>query len=249
MSLFDNADLFEAPELFGSTDLFPFLPPDIADLSLWLDASTLALTDGAAVSEWRDRSTNGYHVTQATSTAQPTFRADAKNGLPAVDFDGGDSLARTTAMITNATDGTSTAFAVVKPDVVSAGTRLIVNNDGGSGTTRGPQILRQDAANVTIVSNRSAVTDSAGAAMVAGNWHTIETIQNTTSVEALLDGTGNGATAVTLNNVTAQVLRVGTYAGSLNFDGMMGEIVIYARALSADERNQVRAYLTAKWGL
>ena len=66
---------------------------------LWLDAadaSTITASSGA-VSEWRDKSGNGYAFTQATSTAQPTTGTTTQNGLNVISFDGGDLLASTAA--------------------------------------------------------------------------------------------------------------------------------------------------------
>lgn len=66
---------------------------------LWLDASDLTtITDsGGAVSEWRDKSGNGYAFTQATSTSQPTTGTVTLNSLNTIAFDGGDSLVSTAA--------------------------------------------------------------------------------------------------------------------------------------------------------
>ncbi len=47
-------------------------------------------TDGAPVSEWKDLSGNGHHLTQPTSGLQPVFKANAIKGLPTVVFDGRD---------------------------------------------------------------------------------------------------------------------------------------------------------------
>jgi len=38
-----------------------------------------------------------------------------------------------------------------------------------------------------------------------------------------------------------------TKIGDLNFDGVMGEIIIYDRVLSTPERQQVESYLSPKW--
>ena len=42
-------------------------PTDLANCGLWLDASQLALADGAAVASWTDLSGNARHATQATA--------------------------------------------------------------------------------------------------------------------------------------------------------------------------------------
>ena len=64
---------------------------------LWLDASDLTTIthSGGAVSEWRDKSGNGYAFTQATSAAQPTTGSATQNALNVLSFDGGDMLVST----------------------------------------------------------------------------------------------------------------------------------------------------------
>jgi hypothetical protein len=236
------------PYIFATGGAAPFAPDDLTDLALWLAADDITgLVDLDPVAQWNDGSTNAYHVSMATVGARPTYRTNQKNSLPAVDFDGGDWLERASVRLTNATDGTSTAFVVMKPDSVT-GTRLVVNLDGGAGN-RGPQMVRQEAADIQIVNNRSVISDAAGATMSIGSWYLAETIQNTGSVEALVGGTGNGSTAGALGTADVQVVRVGSYNGNFLFDGMIAEVVIYARALSGTERTDVRTYLTDKWAL
>ncbi|MFM6248178.1 MAG: hypothetical protein ACKPEQ_03330, partial [Dolichospermum sp.] len=54
--------------------------------ALWLDAadaSTIIL-NGSTVSQWRDKSGNGRHVSQATAANQPLFVTNQLNGLPVI---------------------------------------------------------------------------------------------------------------------------------------------------------------------
>jgi hypothetical protein len=56
--------------------------------ALWLDAAdsgTITLVSGA-VSEWRDKSGNARHASQATAGARPTIQAAAQNGLDFIRF-------------------------------------------------------------------------------------------------------------------------------------------------------------------
>ena len=67
-----------------------FNPKSIAGLSLWLDASdssTITLNGATAVSEWRDKSGNGYAVSQATANNQPALTGTIR-GRACIDFDG-----------------------------------------------------------------------------------------------------------------------------------------------------------------
>ena len=65
-----------------------FNPKSIAGLALWLDASdasTITL-NGATVSQWRDKSGNARHLSEATANNQPTM--STLNGRGALSFDG-----------------------------------------------------------------------------------------------------------------------------------------------------------------
>lgn len=49
-------------------------------------------SNGDAISQWDDISSNAWNVTQPTSTAQPTYRTAIQGGQPVVRFDGNDRL-------------------------------------------------------------------------------------------------------------------------------------------------------------
>lgn len=60
------------------------------DLQLWLDAqdaSTVTIS-GGLVTQWADKSGNGFNAVQADADRQPTYNAAALNGMPAIRFDG-----------------------------------------------------------------------------------------------------------------------------------------------------------------
>lgn len=66
-----------------------FSPKSISGLVAWFDASdasTFTLS-GTAVSEWRDKSGNGYSVSQTTGNNQPA-RTGSIRGRACIDFDG-----------------------------------------------------------------------------------------------------------------------------------------------------------------
>lgn len=71
--------------------------------ALWLDASdTSTITSSgspAKVSQWNDKSINGFHMTQATSAAQPVTGSNTINGLNVLTFDGAKFLSRSSVQI------------------------------------------------------------------------------------------------------------------------------------------------------
>lgn len=60
----------------------------------WFDAADLSTItlNGSTVSQWRDKSGNNRHASQATPAAQPIFTESGLNGLPVVTFGGDDNL-------------------------------------------------------------------------------------------------------------------------------------------------------------
>jgi hypothetical protein len=82
---------FKVDELFFSNELL--LLKSFGELSLWLDASNVdgdynrSLSDGDAVSVWKNLSGSGNDARQTVSGDQPTYLSSAQNGKGGVVFD------------------------------------------------------------------------------------------------------------------------------------------------------------------
>lgn len=65
-----------------------FVPSDIPNLYQWLDASdSSSITSSSSlISQWNDKSGNGYHATQSTDSKKPSISTSPSNGLPSVVF-------------------------------------------------------------------------------------------------------------------------------------------------------------------
>jgi hypothetical protein len=68
-------------------------PQSIAGLKVWLDASQLALADGAALASWPDLSGAGNHGA-IVGTPGPAVRANAINGQRVVRFKANEGRVR-----------------------------------------------------------------------------------------------------------------------------------------------------------
>jgi hypothetical protein len=68
----------------------PISPDSIATLAAWYDASDTGTitSSGGAVSQWNDKSGNGWHLSQSTEGDKPTTGANTVNGLNVLDFGG-----------------------------------------------------------------------------------------------------------------------------------------------------------------
>ena len=63
-------------------------------LRLWLDASNVpsVVISGGTVSQWSDRSGNGFNATAPSLAAQPLYNTTALNNQPAIRFSGSPTL-------------------------------------------------------------------------------------------------------------------------------------------------------------
>jgi hypothetical protein len=86
--------------------------PALARPAVWLDAADLStITIATGVSEWRDKSGNGAHATQATAANQPAYSQTGFFGLPGITFDGSnDQLNISTTRMQNTTHGVYWVF-------------------------------------------------------------------------------------------------------------------------------------------
>jgi 6-phosphogluconolactonase (cycloisomerase 2 family) len=95
----------------GATQIFgEWTPAQLgADLALWLDAddaSTITL-NSSDVSQWDDKSGNGYDLLQSTAADQPAYVTGGLNGKPVLRNNGGDFLASpTTSLFRNVSTAT-----------------------------------------------------------------------------------------------------------------------------------------------
>ena len=67
-----------------SSSPMPWLPTNLAGLSIWLDASQLGLADGATIGTWPNLGSATQPVLSPTPV--PTMHRNAKNGLPCAVF-------------------------------------------------------------------------------------------------------------------------------------------------------------------
>ena len=232
-----------------------FVPTDLANLALWLDASVagdFTYSSGSVVSQWNDKSGNARHASQGNTSFQPG-RTGTINSLATVVFDGTNdflSCALPTAVVTS---GPWTAFAVVRPLSV-AGDRNILDSDG---TRRTAQFLRTSgtaAQSIPFNTAGSPFTDAAGVTLSTSTNYQFTARLDATTIETWVDNSSNGATAVTgslqVSNASS-LLGIGCTnpaSPSQYWNGHIAEVAIYDAALSTTDRESVQTYLRTKWG-
>ncbi len=206
----------------------------VAGMLYWLDASdsaTLTVTVSNRVSQWSDKSGNSLHFTQAAAVRQPLLVANALSGKPVLRFDG---------VSNRLVLGTSTA-----PQTV-----FIVNKVSSGGNLKGIWGVNQSDTGLRMASattwaqpgNVNDFGNPAGSAMYING---VETSAFTAGAAYLLEVARSSST-------TYAATGLGDYFASGTvpprpFSGDIAEVLVYGRALSVAERQQVEAYLALKW--
>ena len=234
-------------------------PKKLPGLALWLDASDLSTIthDAGAVSQWDDKSSNGYHVAQGTASEQPVTGTRTQGGRNVIDFAGDDRLLRGGVPILKNVQHHS-VFMVFGRDAASGRNDLLYIT---TATTFARLLLSSNlvATDYTATFRRldadSGVT--AGGGTVDANPHVMRSTANFVNgtVSAHLDGAELGTGVVTTGSTSdtnASNLVVGATFGvsGTNFlDGFVAEVIVYEAALTAQQVGDAEIYLASKWGV
>jgi len=214
---------------------------------VWIDvadASTITHS-GGDVSQWDDKSGNGRNATQGTGSNQPVVGTKFINGLDAIEFDGANDHLDVSTIGTGE-DITLVAVWQQQANVVGVSVFLgeASSNDGigigyNNSSTKynafvygGPSEEQTgQAINVTKI--------QVGTHTAAGN------------VDLFMNGTQLGPTSGSSLNITNGVVTIGQSNNNNGhtIEGMIGEVLVFARVLTTEERQLVEGYLAWKWGL
>lgn len=179
---------------------------DPSDLStMWQDtAATTAVTaDGQAVARIDDKSGNGYHMVQGTSTKRPIYKTDGTYHW--LLFDGTDDGMDVVSQGNSAVTMPLTWSACSGFRTESTVNQSVMDSDNSNPTVaRYAQQLRVVSStlqSITFNEAVSAFTDSAGAVSTATNYVSFSS-RRSAEIEAYLDGVTDGATATSGTNAS-----------------------------------------------
>lgn len=249
---------------------------------LWLDgadASSLytdtSLTTNVAASTdlvagWRDKSGNGRHFLQATSTARPQYFTSVQNGCSTVRFDGTeDYMTHTGAVAKDLVQNLSgvTIFTVMSQATSGATQNVFtaLNNAGGArvSVNHGVTLLHQQFGRR--LDADSGVTVSSSPTTISTNTFTQETTFINLSVDTVTlrkngTQTGNSTTYQNINTgqpfsntaSTQIVIGASTNTGdtirSQWLTGDIAELIVVRSAMTDADITAIEGYLRAKWG-
>ncbi len=222
--------------------------------SLWLDAddaSTFTYSSGTVVSQWNDKSANGYNFTQATTSQQPVRQTNIQNGLPALNMHTGGTIRW---MSNSSYDFSSGAFTIF----------CVYDSNGGNFTTVAG---RNTVGSVTLGTNANSVNyaiSRIGQATTSSNltptgsnadvivYKSAGVSGGNLSADLYKNGTAGSSTLTVGITSAGDKFTIGaTQNGSADHyqpDGYLCELIVYPSQLSDTDRNSVEAYLKTKWG-
>ncbi|MDY0170251.1 MAG: autotransporter-associated beta strand repeat-containing protein [Thermoguttaceae bacterium] len=229
----------------GTLTLGVAADPGVTGAALWLDASdsaSLTLT-GNTVAQWNDRSGNNRHAVAAGSTQPLATTSALVHDLGVVRFDGTSQWL--SVDLTFLADSEYTIFAV--EGHTNNRNQNYFLGTAPPETNKGLHTGYRNNTNYTLAQHANDLDHP-----VPGY-----TTQEFRVWTALLDydfGHAihlNGADPVANTNkvplITAGDGRIGRGQRDQMFHGDLGEIVIFDRALTTDERQAVEGYLRGKW--
>lgn len=222
-----------------------FNPANISGLQLWLDASDAATITQAAglVSQWNDKSGNGNHATQGTGANQPTTGTRTIGGGNAIAFDGVDDQLELPSALYSITTGDSTLFVVFAKDDTRALARPFAGSNGGN---------RYGVYGDNAFTGVSFISGANGAQPFDlwtqnTNPHTFVGYRNgTTLYSNMVTAVAGSASNSGATNFTLTGLTVGN---NTSFFGIIRLALLYNRALSTSEINQIGNYINTETGV
>lgn len=230
-----------------------FTPVNVSNCRLWLDAadrSRITFGTGSNISNWTDKSSNGYTFSQATSISQAVYVENSLNGLPVVSLTTNKGLTGTTFSPNGLT--AMSLFAVVNntgnqnPATNTNFQFLGWNETGGWGQVylgaytpfMEWRFGTGQAENKPFANFQSNV---------GASYNVLSVSKSGTSEPAYRNGTllSNYTAANTTISGTGSTTRIGLNSAQNN----LAELIVYSGAITTRERQQIEGYLAWKWGL
>ncbi len=224
----------------------------IPDSVLWLESSldksfkSSESSDTSSLSAWYDirESVNKNNAAQSNSSNYPTY-SNSINNIQAVKFDGTNGYLSVDGSVLNNTN--YTIFVLEQRDSNKSGNYFIGDSSSGNESTTNKNLVLGYIADGTIkhsqssdnsyTANISSYSASSGKPRVFTFVHD-RSVGKKTYINGLL-----AATSTDTNHLSGMTtLTIGK-----SYQGQLGEVVIFARALTAEERQSVEDYLGKKW--
>ena len=268
-----GADLFNDYKLATAQKLTLESPvPRIADLGLWFESvsekslinnnDSIIIKNGDLVKKWLDinpLNTSKPFLEQTTVNGMPIYVSDGINNLPSVKFDSTNQIMKMQGSFSEIFSLENTIFIVLNPTSVVPLNGRTVSEIFSFGSLINPILLiesfyQYDNTNVTYLYKGGASSEFIYTSAKPNRTQIYKRVYNPPINQSYVDinGVQASSTAVTSGNYVRPVsMTLGNHPlGSYRtFGGLVGEFIIYNRALTNVEIKRVDNYLKAKWGV
>lgn len=229
--------------VWGMEPVDAWTPLSIADCELWLDAdSTSVLQVGSTVTTWFDKSGNNNHATNSNAKAF-TLSSNTFNGRNALYTSGTKTMFSPSLGLASSS---VTIFIAVKFEadagfggIMSIGNLFMQRQGGGH-----EQLLMYNG-NGSIGTPTGSLSNSANTSLLFLR----KTVGSKMEISINKGGAQSASdplTAAYTEGITMLGIRTG-FANIVN--AYFGEIIIYGRAVTGDEKSAIESYLAKKWGI
>lgn len=232
----------------GSAGAQPVLPTD--GLELWFMSDEGVKVENGLIVSWEDQSGNGLNATVDDPEEAPKLTSADSLPLPVVELDGKNDHLHIPANTLDFSQGLS-FFAVAGRNAESECSGLLELTTSDAETDD----ISFDSINQGFQFEVYGDTIyAAEGSFPTGELRLIEVVQSTDPLKPMAELFSNGAAVGGGKVGTPKVVEridnhIGdsSYSACYPFPGAIGEIMLYSRKLSVDERKAVEQYLREKW--
>jgi hypothetical protein len=225
-------------------------PTSISGLQLWLDAtdnSSLVLS-GSSLSQWNDKSGHGRNATKyGSSSTNAVYNATGFNNLPAIQMNTGQGLS--VPMPTGTIVSGISVLVIFQKNGAINQYETIVSRQRDDGSNYCAPIDTYDTVRTQGGNNYITATFNIKTA-------TSLNLFSFTVAPNLWDEYVNGSSVFNANitpsfdDVGSNFFHIGTRPGNLtNFTGVISEVIVYNKVLTATERQFNEGYLAWKYNI
>jgi hypothetical protein len=236
-----------------------FNPSYLDGLIAWWDAAdstTFTYSSGTVVSQWNDKSGNGYHFSQGTLSKQPS-RSGSMNGKATVVFDGSNDSMSTISTVDMA-PGQQISVAVVFSSVENADQSFLeqtsnYNNNAGSFrfARNATNTIGFGKRGVSLYSayNNALLVGTEPIVAIAIHDGTLTTSESWVGVNDFLPNNVVVNNNTNSDNINSTIFLASRNNSSIFLNGEIAEIIVTRSAWSRNTRIDVQNYLATKWGV
>ncbi len=211
--------------------------------------------DGVAISSWKDISdisTTPQNAIQNTATNQPIYVTNSINGLPAVRFDGVDNFLQTT--ISPIKSSKLEVFTVCKRVGIknNASTATFYQNGLSNDFDNTSSFVLAYESSGTILQTLRVAGKSYATHPGNGVPYIFSTRFDGVNNTSYLNGVAQASAASAGSFNIDRILMGARFNGGATLDyysGDIGELIVFNRALTNQERQDIEQYLGKKWGI